>query len=676
LSGSFQAPDVIEFKYRPDVDGLRAVAIALVLLYHGGLGFSGGYIGVDVFFVISGFLITGLILKDQQMGSFRLSDFWARRIRRILPASTVMVVSTFVVGAFLLLPADYLSLGKSTIAQQLMLANVYFRRNTGYFDGAAEVMPLLHTWSLAVEEQFYLVYPFFLALLGRAPKNVRVGVLMCLLGLSLLVSEWYVRQAPSVAFFYLQSRAWELLLGGLIWSLPAPTFFRPWQASALSWISLGTIGAVGWLYDSATRFPGLLAVPPCAASAVLIYTNSGRLTGVGRLLAAGPAVFLGLISYSLYLWHWPILAFTHYLSERDPTLVVRIVALMASLGVAYLSWRFVETPFRQMRSGRCRVAYLAAGASAFAVLMVGTLILRTDGAPARFSAETLRIAETGQMSSSLLVEPLSFAENGELPTIGSVAEAGPPRILFWGDSHLSAISTLCDELARDHGVTAALAIYPGVPPLVATWRRNEKDSILRWSTAIETYVRRSKITDVVLVARWSFYVDPTSTRPHYVIIDAQSEASIDESPSEIFRRSLRRTVDSFHEMGTRLWIMKEVPSQPFHTMRRLQLHEALGLAAPMGATRSWHLQQTRDCDRAIDDLAPLGVNVLDPLPYCFDENGHSMIFDGTLSLYLDDNHLSVLGADQLLRPVLNPLFAAVQRQGHDRGEIVQNQKAR
>ncbi len=184
---------MIEFKYRPDVDGLRAVAVVLVLLFHAGLGFQGGFIGVDVFFVISGYLITGLILRQQEAGIFSLRTFWIRRIRRIVPAATVMAVGVLLAGSVLLLPEDYVEVAESVVAQQFILSNVYFWQSTGYFEGPADLQPMLHTWSLAVEEQFYLVFPLLLIVLRRYRRRVAMGALV-LLGLgSLVLSEVGVR---------------------------------------------------------------------------------------------------------------------------------------------------------------------------------------------------------------------------------------------------------------------------------------------------------------------------------------------------------------------------------------------------------------------------------------------------------------------------------------------------
>ena len=236
---------MIELKYRPDVDGLRAVAVMLVLLYHGGLGFSGGYVGVYVFFVISGFLITGLILKEQKAGTFSLRGFWARRIRRIIPAAATMALVTLAAGYFLLFPSDYEELGRSAVAQQLLVSNIFFWRHTGYFAGASELKPLLHTWSLAVEEQFYLGYPFLLLLLARFKRRMAFGVLVGLALASLAVAEYGVWNHPSPTFFFLPTRAWELLLGALICFLPEPVRVRPRLLAAATLLSLGAILAAG-----------------------------------------------------------------------------------------------------------------------------------------------------------------------------------------------------------------------------------------------------------------------------------------------------------------------------------------------------------------------------------------------------------------------------------------------
>ena len=237
-----------ELRYRPDVDGLRAVAVVLVLLFHANLGWAGGFVGVDVFFVISGFLITGVIRKQQHAGTFTMRNFWVRRIRRIIPASILMVGGTLIIGSVVLFRSDFRELVYSAVAQLVMLANVFFWQQTGYFAGSAELKPLMHMWSLAVEEQFYLGYPFLLVLLNRTSNKTAGRVLASIAILSFALSVWGVHHYPRATFFLLPARAWEMLLGGLIWFVPPPKKLTQWKSEALSWFALAGILPVSYTH--------------------------------------------------------------------------------------------------------------------------------------------------------------------------------------------------------------------------------------------------------------------------------------------------------------------------------------------------------------------------------------------------------------------------------------------
>lgn len=351
-----------ELRYRADIDGLRAVAVILVLLFHAELGWTGGFIGVDVFFVISGFLITGLIIKQQEARTFTLRNFWVRRIRRIVPVSFVTIGCTLLIGSLVLFRADFRELTYSALAQLVMLANVFFWKQTGYFAGAAELKPLMHTWSLAVEEQFYLGYPFLLVALNRTTRTTTGRVLAVLAGSSFALSVWGVHAFPRFTFFMLPTRAWEMLLGGLIWFAPPPEKLSVSRSELLSWSAIAGILGAGWLFDAGTPFPGLAALLPCAATALLIYVNQTRQASVARLLSAKPVVFVGLISYSLYLWHWPLLVFARYGSSTPLTADRRLLILLVSFVVAYLSFRFVETPWRKRQRFGGKRALLTATA--------------------------------------------------------------------------------------------------------------------------------------------------------------------------------------------------------------------------------------------------------------------------------------------------------------------------
>lgn len=655
-----------QFKYRPDVDGLRAVAVVLVLLFHAHLGFRGGFIGVDVFFVISGFLITGLILKEQETNRFHLGAFWLRRIRRILPAVVCAVSGTLVLGCLLLLPADLEQLARSAIAQQLMLANFYFWQNTDYFAGPAELQPLLHTWSLAVEEQFYVVYPFLLILCRPLRRSRRVFLLATIAVLSFAASLWATYTYPAAAFYLAPWRAWELLLGALLAAAPAP-HFRSWAANGLSALGMAAILIPAWLYDAATAFPGWAAAVPCLGTALVIYSNTAthdaaQLTWVGRGLAFRPVVGVGLISYSLYLWHWPILVYARYWTEENALpWMARIAALAASFVCAYGSWKWVETPFRQ--SGRsARQLLLGASGAMAAVVGAGVLINTWHGLPQRWPLEVRQIAERSGVPKHYRRE-VADARSGNLPVIGS-EEPGPegqPRpltFLVWGDSHALAVANLCDALARENQLRGCIAARPGTTPLLGTWRPAFGPSSVEWNQAVLAFAQAKQIQHVILVSRWEVNMEGRPDgRQDTLIVDAMSvgPASLAES-RRVMRRGLDRTVAALGAAGIRVWIMKQVPLQPTDPTKQLMLAAYVRRPLPVGVPLGMHEQRQCRANEVLDRLPSTAATILNPADFAFDEQGRSRIGNAEGSFYADDDHLSPLGAEHLLRPLLEPVF--------------------
>jgi peptidoglycan/LPS O-acetylase OafA/YrhL len=295
--------------YRPDVDGLRAVAVLLVIASHFRTRLTGGYIGVDVFFVISGYLISSVILSELDSGRFSILNFYERRIRRIFPAMlAMMAVTTFLVYCFFV-PVEVEGYARSLLAALFSSSNFLFWHEAGYFAAPSEFKPLLHTWSLAVEEQFYIFFPVFLILIRRFfPRRLKEAIL-CIAAVSLLAAVITMQHDATAAFFFAPLRAWELLIG--------TTISQHYVPAIRSAISRNIASAGGFLlilvpaiaYTSATPFPGLAAIPPCLGAALIIASGELGSSFVGRILSCRPVVFVGLISYSLYLWHWPILVF-------------------------------------------------------------------------------------------------------------------------------------------------------------------------------------------------------------------------------------------------------------------------------------------------------------------------------------------------------------------------------
>lgn len=335
--------------HRSDIDGLRAVAVLLVVLFHtGSAHFSGGYVGVDIFFVISGYLISGIIFREISQGRFSLLGFYERRVRRICPALMALLLACSVACYFVFLPQDLVRFAHSLLSALLSYSNVYFWTQESYFE-LTHVKVLLHTWSLAVEEQFYLLFPLTILILQRKPAWLRPALVSIAL-ISFAISEYLVINYQSESAFFMPfSRAWELLLGSMLAldlvRVPEERFTR----EALALLGSLLIMFAASSYTPRTPFPAAAALLPCIGAALLLLTGAGRRTICYRLLSLRPLVFVGLISYSVYLWHWPVIIFAKMGAIpgiNDKGLVQKVAVLLLSLFLGWLSWRFVEQPFR------------------------------------------------------------------------------------------------------------------------------------------------------------------------------------------------------------------------------------------------------------------------------------------------------------------------------------------
>ena len=384
-------------QFRADIEGFRAVAIGVILLFHAGLtALPGGFVGVDVFFVISGFLITSLLTRDIEAKTFGFRHFYLRRLRRLGPALLATVLATLVAGAFLLGPDYYFDLGASALAAILSLSNVHFWLETDYFGGAAKYEPLLHMWSLAVEEQFYLVWPAVLLVLMRVlPKSLLLPAFAVLGLASLLVAEIFLSRDASAAFYLPQFRVFEFMLGAAVALLPPLSARMAPVSHVLSLAGGAAIVAACLTLDEASRFPGLAALLPSLGAAAMIW--AGPRGVVNRGLAVAPLRFVGRISYSVYLVHWPIIVF-YTVVERQPASGAEILALtFASLVVGYALYRFVETPYRGTSAAGQPVSDRAllkhAGLAALACILIIAPIRGTIGLPQRLSGENLALFE-------------------------------------------------------------------------------------------------------------------------------------------------------------------------------------------------------------------------------------------------------------------------------------------
>lgn len=362
--------------YRREIDGLRALAVLAVMLFHAGVPqFAGGYVGVDVFLVISGFLITGILLDDIARGDFSLRRFYERRARRILPALFLVLACTTLAALFVLTPREMVAYARSLGAVAAFGANFFFWRQGDYFDSAAELQPLLHTWSLAVEEQYYLLFPLLLLWLVRGTRPVLKPILVlgALAFASLALSAWGAWAAPRASFFLLPARAWELLVGaGLAFWVrrgTPPLVRLPWLREALALAGLAAVAAAVAFFDGHTPFPGVHALLPTLGTALLIL-HAHPATLVGRALASRACVAVGLVSYSAYLWHQPMLALARVHAGAELSVLAGVGWCALALVLAFASWRFVEQPIRRhgVSTQRTVLAWSLAGLAAFVLL--------------------------------------------------------------------------------------------------------------------------------------------------------------------------------------------------------------------------------------------------------------------------------------------------------------------
>jgi len=458
--------------YRPEIDGLRAVAVLAVVLYHAEASLlPGGFVGVDVFFVISGYLITSLLLSEWRgQGRIDLANFYARRVRRLMPALWVVIVAVLLGSALLLAPMGVLAyrISDSAIASILFLANFYFEATTGgYFDGPSEQVPFLHLWSLAVEEQFYLIYPAVLWLvLVRAP-TLLWRVLAVASALSLLLAEHWLQLDPAKAFYQTPARFWELALGGLV-ALAATSRLGPrapgWMAAA----GMASILASCLLTQATGHFPGVGAMPSVAGAALVLWAihDSSRTGPVGWLLRSRPFVLVGLLSYSLYLWHWPLLAFDRVLSLEPSSVPWRLGLCLLALVLAWASYRWVETPFRRTHAIAARRVFMAAALAAGVVLVLAAVVARTNLMPAELAAlvEQTRNDRPANMARCHFRLAASVAA---LPGTDCHSGTGSePTIAIWGDSHALAWQPLAWELAEARGAVATSFSMDSCPPAI------------------------------------------------------------------------------------------------------------------------------------------------------------------------------------------------------------------
>lgn len=607
--------------YRPDIDGLRAVAVLSVVLYHAGLPvLPGGFVGVDIFFVISGYLITRIIAREIAEDRFSILTFYERRTRRIFPALFVMLGVCVAAAGLITLPAEFESFGNSLAAATLFVSNIYFWQTADYFGGPAHLQPLLHTWSLAVEEQFYIVLPLLLLALTRWAHSHLIRWLLALTVLSFALSVWAVAEKPNAAFYLLPARFWELMVGALLALGAFPAIRSRALAETATAFGFTLIATAVLSFSSATPFPGWAALLPVVGAALIIHAGSlWPETMIARALGRPPVVFIGVVSYSFYLWHWPLLTFARISRGEALTGTEAAVLVAISFILAVLSWRFVETPFRQRRIMAARAPLFGAAAGAMAALLaVGAFANSSQGWPQRhdgYDPPAIAGMERMQLATCFLNDTQTDAD-----WAAEDCRRGPTRhpvIFVWGDSFAAHLMPgLTDELGDRFQTIQFTA--GGCPPVLGVSLANRPHCRAFNDRALAEIARLKP--DVVLVsARWDLY-----------------------TPRTIAAADIRATLTRISEIGTRVVAIGASPAfdfaSPYDYVYRTGRQEARANVTPV----------------MLD-----GVTVFDPASLFCKERLCRLVGDEGF-LFFDGGHYSVEGSRQVARALaasLDAMFA-------------------
>lgn len=491
--------------YRKEIDGLRAVAVIPMVLFHAGIEqFGGGYVGVDVFFVVSGFLIGSILIAERSAGRFSLLEFYERRARRLLPALFTVLSVTMIIAWFLMTPGQFKSFSGSAVSVVLYLSNFFFWQQGNYFGIASEQMPLLHTWSLAVEEQFYVVFPVFMGIVWKLGRRGSVFIVAAIALASFCLAEWGARYYPSASYYLAPTRVWELFVGVLAAYHLSDTRGTPkYQSQWVSMLGLAMVVIAMTAFDGNTPFPGVYALLPVGGT-LLIILYGGSDTYVGRLLSMNLMVWIGWLSYSLYLWHQPLFAFARISGVSSESTWVFLLLGMLSVGLAYLSWRFVERPFRSRQ--RVSRKNVFTGAATAAVLMgsCGAIAYTTDAGKLRWTADQLKVLEySGYPRQTYYREKRCFLLPGqEFSDFSEECKGVDPGLTIWGDSHAASLHM---GLFAAAGSTVGSQLTAAACPPILHYTSPANRSCRNLTQDVFTYLMSAGSKNVIMLADWKYH---------------------------------------------------------------------------------------------------------------------------------------------------------------------------
>lgn len=648
--------------YRPEIDGLRAVAVMMVLFHHAGFSWaSGGFVGVDIFFVLSGHVIATLAFEALAQGRFSIAQFYERRARRIMPALIVMTATLVAPAYWLMLPNQLIAFARNMAATLMLTSNIRYWRQGSYFSERSELNPLQHSWTLAVEGQFYLLFPLLIPMLRRLGVRPTVLVLTGAMIFSLALSEWASHWHPAANFYLAPSRAWELI-AGVLSALAARHGLRIRHAAA-AWVALPLLTLPMFIYDGATPFPGLATVP-IVVGTVLILLGEPQKTPVGKALTTRPLVTTGLMSYSLYLWHQPLFAFYRLHNSIDIPALTGCILILLVFPIAYLSWRFLERPLRRpngpLASRRTLLCLL--GLSIGTLILIGQVIVAERGFRERMPPAVLRVlhASFGSKAGCLNKLGADAIARGERCFIG--AKEGEPSVAVIGDSHATSIADDLSEDLRTRGVRGMIFTWSWCPPLAgleADLTARRKCTAAR-DEALRRIASDRRVTTVLFYAEWANYTTgyTQASGDPATVFRFDSGGRVEDNPAE-FAKAARATFETLVRSGKRLVIIRSTPEFTFRVpmsaarllLKKVESPSTLDL--PLSAYRDRSGQAMHLLDAAARGL---DIEFVDPIPVLCPARRCPVLDERGEALYFDHNHLSRTGV-RLILPLIGPLLA-------------------
>lgn len=657
-------------KYRPDIDGLRAVAVLAVLVFHGfPKVLPGGFVGVDIFFVISGYLISTIIISSLGKNKFGLLEFYSRRVKRIFPGLILVLCAVIVGGWVILFSTEFQRLGKHVLGASGFLSNFVLQKESGYFDVSAEAKPLLHLWSLAIEEQFYLIWPLVLMVAHR----VRLGffsVTAILGGASFLANLYFSISNSSKGFYWPFGRFWELLVGATaaLLLLRQPVFEKK-QRDFFSVVGAMLL-VVGLIFlNKKTVFPGFSALIPTTGAFLMIVAGPGGAVNLS-VLARRPLVWVGLISYPLYLWHWPLIAMAKIEFGPIGPWAIGFIIICSFLlaGATYIieqPIRFGNKQFPYAMSLLIFMSFLAAG---------GAFIQSAGGFPSRkvnrvFDNYAGSIKRTERQKECFDIDNAYKTEGKWFCELGS----GHPFLFAYGDSHALSLFPALEKIASEEGVNVLFAGTSGCPPLLGVQSLRGEESIRRHNCfqlneRIARYVEESKIPAVLLIGRWSYYTGNSSDTKEWNPIakgEVSSFPATIETSREAFEYAAKKTFDHYAARGVKVFVAQDNPQQP--------LDPLVALRRSNGTVASINARAVSRKDHAFRQSTPIALinrtaRLHGATPISFDSvlcemDSCPYVLDGQF-LYFDDDHLSVAGSYRI-QPVLRESLASLWNPAND-----------